>query len=37
MKRGIKGIVSTTMSPEIQSCHHITATMIGVAMMVWTS
>ena len=37
MKSGIRGIVRSTVSPEIQSCHHITAMMTGVAMIVCTS
>ena len=37
MNRGMSGIVRMTVRPEIQSCHHITATRIGVAMTVSTS
>ncbi len=37
MNSGIRGSVSSTVSPEIQSCHHITATITGVAMAVCTS
>ena len=37
MKIGIRGSVSSTVRPLIQSCHHITSTITGVAMTVSTS
>ena len=37
MKIGMSGSVSSTVSPEIQSCHHITTTIRGVATTVCTS